>query len=71
MRACTPLDSLDDQKFDCMIVAGMGKRAVEILNKSGRKVFRAAGPSVAANLDAFKAGTLQEMTAQEGCPGHG
>jgi len=69
--ACTPLGRLDDQQFDCMIVAGMGKRAVEALNRSGRKVFRAAGPTVTANLDALKAGSLQEMTAQEGCSGHG
>ncbi len=69
--ACTPLSRLDDQQFDCMIVAGMGKRAVEALNRSGRTVYRAGGATVAANLNAMKAGTLQEMTAQEGCAGHG
>ncbi len=69
--ACTPLGRLDDQVFDCMIVAGMGKRAVEALNRSARTVFRAAAPTLAENLDALKAGTLQEMTAQEGCAGHG
>ena len=69
--ACTPLGRLDDQVFDCMIVAGMGKRAVEALNRSGRKVFRAAGSTVGENLEALKAGALLEMTAQEGCSGHG
>jgi len=68
--ACTPLGRLEEQQFDCMIVSGMGKRAVEALNRSGRKVFRATEPSVKANLDALKAGNLQEMTAQEGCSGH-
>ncbi len=67
---CSPLSRLADQQFDCMIVAGMGRRAVEALNRSGRRVFRAAGPTVAANLEALKAGTLQEMTAQQGCAGH-
>jgi predicted Fe-Mo cluster-binding NifX family protein len=67
---CSPLGKLQGEEFDAMVVAGMGRRAMQAIQASGAKVLLAAGPTIQANLDALKAGTLGEMPGDHACEGH-
>ena len=71
--ACQPYRALGGKKVDAVIVGGIGSGALTGLNRSGLKVYRADGITVARNLESFMEGALKEITLEEVCggPEHG
>jgi len=68
--ACNPFKAIGGQQVDAVVVGGIGAGALMKLNAEGVKVFRAAEPSVQANLELFKSGKLPELTVNQTCGGH-
>ena len=69
--ACNPIKALDSNRVDAVVVGGIGGGALNKLNQSGIRVYRAAGGSVEENLSKFLAGELQEYSSLLCCSGHG
>ena len=69
--ACSPLKALGGQAVDAIVVGGIGGGALMGLNRAGLKVYRAAGETIADNLTCLRLTSLQELTADQVCGGHG
>ncbi len=69
--ACHPLGIISQFKVDAVITSGMGKRAVQLLNEAGIKVFLSAGDSVEDALRKSAANDLVELTPANACGHHG
>ncbi len=67
---CNPVGALGAQSIDAVIVGGIGARAIQKLNASGIRVYRAATGSIQDNVEALKAGRLPEFAPGSGCQGH-
>ncbi len=67
---CNPLKTLNNHKVDAIVVGGIGMGALNMLNQSGIKVFKAQALTVHENMDLMKAGNLTEFTSQHACVGH-
>ncbi|MCM8783156.1 MAG: hypothetical protein NC818_00020 [Candidatus Omnitrophica bacterium] len=48
----------------------MGKRAVQVLNASGIKVYRVDGETVDEVIREFNQGFLEEITPEDSCSQH-
>jgi predicted Fe-Mo cluster-binding NifX family protein len=68
---CDPVRSIADQSVDVAICRGLGRRALEKLSSQGIQVMLTESWTVSATLEAFRAGSLRTMTADEACAGHG
>jgi len=68
--ACNPLKALGSDRFDGIVVGGIGGGALNGLLRMGLKVYRAAEGTVSANVDLFVQGKLSELTPQQTCGGH-
>jgi predicted Fe-Mo cluster-binding NifX family protein len=68
---CHPLGALGQFSIDAVVCSGMGKRAVEQLNKRGIKAFLAEGETVSDVVKKYKTGELKEITAENACRMHG
>lgn len=68
---CQPLKALAGQEIDAVVCTGIGAGALNKLNDSGIKVFKAEGSSVEELLTAFKENKLPEFTAHSVCTTHG
>jgi len=68
--ACNPLKALGSDRFDGIVVGGIGGGALNGLLRMGLKVYRAEGGTVSANVDLFIQGKLSELTPQQTCGGH-
>ena len=68
--ACNPLKKFNSQQVDALVVSGIGMGALNVLNQSGIKVFKAQAPTVHENVALLKAGKLPEYPAQQTCAGH-
>lgn len=68
---CRPLEALQGEAVDAVIVGGIGMGALTRLWQSGVEVYRTPHPTVGAALAAFGAGTLQPMTPEDACAHHG
>ena len=68
---CHPVGVLNGASVDAVIVGGIGRRALEGLNSAGITVYRGTEGSVQHILDAVVHNTLEEMTADGACAGHG
>jgi len=68
---CQPVGALGDQAVDAILVGGMGGHAVSRLSAAGIKVYRAAPGTLADAVEAWRAGTLEEITAEGACAHHG
>lgn len=69
--ACHPMQSLSGKGVTAVVTGGMGRRAIEMLNAGGVKVYRAAGETVDAVVKEYKNGGLQELSPDTACAGHG
>jgi predicted Fe-Mo cluster-binding NifX family protein len=69
--ACNPLKKFNNEKIDALVVGGIGMGALNVLNDSGIKVFRAQSAVVRENVALLKAGELPLFTPQHTCAGHG
>jgi len=68
--ACSPLKALGNDRFDGIVVGGIGGGALSGLLGMGLKVYRAAEGTIATNVDLFIQGSLPELTPQQTCGGH-
>lgn len=68
---CRPLQALQGEAVDAVIVGGIGMGALTKLWSSGIEVYRALHPTVAMTLEAFRAGDLQPVTPEGACAHHG
>ena len=67
---CQPLSVFADRHIDAVVCGGMGARAVQKLNQGGIRAYRAVPGTVAAVLEQFAAGRLDEITADNACSHH-
>jgi len=69
--ACNPMQALDNQRVDAVVVGGIGAGALAGLNRMGIKVHRSVATTVRENLALFGAGNLPVIERQGSCGGHG
>jgi len=68
---CSPIQALNGQSVDAIIVGGIGAGAINKLNMMGVKVFRAIAGTVQNNIDLFKSESIPELTLDHACNQHG
>jgi predicted Fe-Mo cluster-binding NifX family protein len=68
---CSPVDALNGEKVDAIIVGGIGKGAINKLSAMNIKVYSAAKKTVEENLGVFENNQMIELTQKDGCSGHG
>jgi predicted Fe-Mo cluster-binding NifX family protein len=68
---CQPLAAIAGESVDGVVVGGIGMGALIRLLQANIAVFRSEYPTVAQTLEAFKAGTLQPVSPEGACQGHG
>jgi len=68
--ACNPINSINGQNINVVLVGGIGARAIEKLNARNIKVFQTVKETAKENIELFKNSQLQEMTIQEACAHH-
>lgn len=70
--ACQPLGVIAKYNVDAIMTNGMGKRAVQLMNEGGIKVYLLKGNTVAEAVKKFESNELQELTLENACGGeHG
>lgn len=73
---CRPLESIEGLGVNVVLAGGMGRGAVSRLNAAGIDVFCPAGTpanllTVGQLLEAYRTGSLEPLTPQSACGGHG
>jgi predicted Fe-Mo cluster-binding NifX family protein len=68
---CQPLGSIAELGVDVILTSGMGRRAVQILNDGGIKVFLLSGNTVEEAVSKFERNELAELSLEGACSGHG
>jgi predicted Fe-Mo cluster-binding NifX family protein len=68
--ACNPIQALDGQQLDSLVVGGIGGGALMKLNALGIKVYGAEAQKVNENLQLFRKNGLQELTMDHSCKSH-
>jgi predicted Fe-Mo cluster-binding NifX family protein len=68
---CQPLLSLAGENLDGIVVGGIGMGALRKLQAANIRVYLSMLPTIEATLAAFKAGTLEPVTPETACGGHG
>jgi predicted Fe-Mo cluster-binding NifX family protein len=68
---CEPLKALSGKTVDAVVAGGIGAGALNKLNASGIKTYRAIEGSVSENLELIKSGLLPLFTPDHTCAGHG
>jgi predicted Fe-Mo cluster-binding NifX family protein len=69
--ACQPLGVISNHNVDAVLTSGMGRRAVQLLNDDGVKVYLLDGNTVGEAIQKFEAHELVELTFENACGGHG
>jgi len=67
---CQPLDALGGKHVDAVVVGGIGGGALQKLQSSGIKVYRAVEGTVLENLELINSERLPEFTLDQTCAGH-
>jgi predicted Fe-Mo cluster-binding NifX family protein len=67
---CMPLQSLQGERLDGIVVGGIGAGALGKLMAAGLQVFLTGGRTVAETVSAYKAGQLREFAPSMACGGH-
>ena len=67
---CQPLESLASERFDGIVVGGIGQGALGKLQAMGVRVFRANSRTVEDAVAALASGALEEVTPESACAGH-
>jgi predicted Fe-Mo cluster-binding NifX family protein len=68
--ACNPMQALDNQRVDAIVVGGIGAGALTRLNQMGITVHRAQAVTIKENAALFAARALPVFTPQGCCGGH-
>ena len=66
-----PPEHLHKNGVDIMLCGGLGFKAVRMFEEYGIEVFVGAGGTVRDTYEAWKAGKLQNATAENACSEHG
>jgi predicted Fe-Mo cluster-binding NifX family protein len=67
---CQPMSALSTKDIDAVVCSGMGARAIQKLNETGIKAYRAVPGSVEEIAQQFSKGDLEEITAENACREH-
>ena len=68
--ACSPLGALMEKNIDTVVCGGMGLRALQALNDSGIRVFRAIAGTVGETIKKCSDNELQEIKQDDACGHH-
>ena len=68
---CHPIGALGGRRIDAIIVGGIGARAIMKLNAEGMRVYRSVSGTIRDNIERLSSGTLEELTGEDTCGGHG
>lgn len=68
---CQPLQSLQGEQLDGMVVGGIGAGALYKLQAAGVQVFLSEHQTVEETIAAYSAGTLRLVTPATACAHHG
>ncbi len=68
---CMPLRVLEGEKFDALIVRGIGMGALGKLESAGIAVYMAEHATVGETIAALQAGSLKKVRPSMACAGHG
>lgn len=68
--ACHPLSRLASYPIDSIVCSAIGKRAIDVLNGEGIKVYRSDKKSVRDVIEQIRSNHLPEMDPAQICPGH-
>ena len=68
---CQPLQALQGERLDGMVVGGIGAGALYKLLEAGIQVFLSDQPTVEETIAAYTAGTLKPVTPATACAHHG
>lgn len=68
---CQPLGAISKYNIDAVLSGGMGRRAVQLLNDGGIKVYLMQGSTVSEAIKNFEENKLTELTFENACGGHG
>lgn len=68
---CNPVGALAGRKVSGILVGGIGARALQRLNETGLKVYRAPQGPLSEAIELFKNGALSELSVSDCCQGHG
>ncbi len=67
---CHPLKVLDNKGIDVVVCGGMGVRAVQKLNESGIKAYKASTETAEEIINRFNKGKLKEISVDNACIDH-
>lgn len=67
---CQPLQAIQGEQIDGIIVGGIGMGALNKLTAAGISVYQAQHPTVGLAVEAIKAGQLAVMSPGAACGGH-
>ncbi|MHC1605662.1 MAG: NifB/NifX family molybdenum-iron cluster-binding protein [Candidatus Methanofastidiosia archaeon] len=65
-----PSELLAKKGIDVLLCKGLGRKAVQIFENMGIRVYVGARGSVSDTIDLWKAGELEEATIDNACAGH-
>jgi predicted Fe-Mo cluster-binding NifX family protein len=68
--ACNPIQALNGNQIDAMIVGGIGGGALMKLNTMGIKVYGVGAMTVKENIALFGDNQLQELSMNNSCKAH-
>ena len=68
---CHPMSSLSGRDIKAVVCNSLGRRAVEMLNDDGIKVYLARGKTVKDVVEQIKSGELREIAPDQACGRHG
>jgi predicted Fe-Mo cluster-binding NifX family protein len=68
---CQPLQALQGERLDALVVAGIGGGALMKLTAAGLSVYLAEHATVAETVEALSAGRLRPVRPEAACAGHG
>lgn len=67
---CNPVQALNGQSVDAIVVGGIGAGAINKLNTMGIKVYQAMEPTVRGNIELFEKNSLHEISLESACNHH-
>ena len=67
---CRPMDLLKNRGIVAVVCKGMGRNAVDAMERSGIKVFITSGITVRDAIDDFISGRLIKLDPEASCQGH-
>ncbi len=68
---CAPLESLEGEQIDAVVVGGIGMGALNRLNSANIQVYLSDNATVAETVAGFQAGKLKQVMPNMACGHHG